>query len=66
MQTLGNTVLPLQALSARLHERLSPDLLALAGQAWTQAVEDAAAHGLALERQATLLFVYEQELCEEP
>jgi hypothetical protein len=66
VQTLGNTVLPLEHLSARLCERFSPDLLALADQAWTQVVEDAVAQGLVLERQAMLLFIYEQELCEEP
>lgn len=66
VQTLGNIVLPLEHFSARLSERLSPDLLALAGQAWGQVVEDAAAHGLVVERQAMLLFIYEQELCEAP
>ncbi len=64
VQTLGNIVLPLADLSTRLRERFSPDLLALAEQAWSQVVEDAAAHGLALERQAMLLFIDEQPLCE--
>lgn len=66
VQTLGNAVLPLEHLSTRLHERLSPERLALAGQAWIQVVEDGAARGLPLERQATVLFIYEQELCEVP
>lgn len=66
VQTLSNTVLPLEHLLARLYERLSPDLLAIAGQAWMQVIENAAAHGLVLEQHATLLFIYEQELCEEP
>jgi hypothetical protein len=66
VQMLGNTVLPLEALSVRLRQRCSDEQLALAQQAWAQVVEDAAAHGLVLEQQAMLLFIYEQELCEEP
>ncbi len=66
VQTLGNIVLPLDALPARLRQRCPSEQLALAQLAWGQVVEDAAAHGLALERQAVLLFIYEQELCEQP
>jgi len=59
-------VTPLDRLTTLLRERLSPDTLALAQQGWANVVENAAARGLTLERQATLLFIYEQELCEEP
>jgi hypothetical protein len=64
VQMLGNIVLPLDALPARLRERCSDEQLARAQLAWGQVVEDAAAHGLVLEQQAVLLFIYEQPLCE--
>jgi len=62
LQQLGNFVLPLERLTTALRERLSRETLALAEQAWAQVCEDAQAHGLVLERQASLLFIYEQDL----
>jgi len=66
VQQLGNFVLPLDRVSAALGERLSREQLSLALPAWAQVCEDAAARGLTFERQASLLFIYEQDLCEEP
>lgn len=66
LQMCGNFVIPLDDLARGLSERLSPPTLRQAEIVWAKVVEQAKAHSLILEEQAKLLFIYEQDLCEDP
>jgi len=66
LQMLGNCVLSLDHLATSLSERLSPQTLRQAEMVWEKVVILAKARSLALEERAKLLFIYEQDLCEEP
>jgi hypothetical protein len=66
LQMLGNFVFPLDNFTTGLSGRLSPPTLRQAEAGWNKVVVQAKVRGLVLEERATLLFIYEQDLCEDP
>lgn len=59
-------ILPLDHLSSDLRSRIPATTLNVAERVWERVVEMARSRGIILEQQAHLLFIYEQDLCEDP
>jgi len=65
LQMLGNFAVPLERLTTSLNERVSPTTLRQVEVVWEEVVAQAQTRGLMLE-QPILVFIYEQDLCEDP
>lgn len=66
LRMLGNFAIPLDHLATSLSERMTQTTLRQAEEALEEVVAQTEARGLMLERQAILVFIYEQDLCEDP
>jgi hypothetical protein len=66
LRMLGNFAIPLDHLATSLGKCMTQTTLRQAEEAWEKVVAQAEARGLILERQAILVFIYEQDLCGDP